>query len=162
MLLVAHGADPNVALFDGTTPLLTAVEVRQSRASVCACLNIKLMNNATEWSFGRCVAASPRRGADCSTNLRDTGTQRDVAKNLDKEDILNIIDSHLRRQLRPPLVQICLTLLAAADLPLLVLLECFAWSASTTYAAQEVELPLHLQWRIAKSSKIVLEAIDRV
>ena len=89
-------------------------------------------------------------GADpgIETRVPHFETPRQLAKN---QDVIDLIDQHQRRQLRSKLVDICTTLLAAADVPALVLLECFEWSASTTRAAQHVSIPLETQWRIAKT-----------
>ena len=91
-----------------------------------------------------------RSGANTAAQRYFGDTARDIASRMRQHAIVSSIDAHLRRELRSQLVDICSALLAA-ELPVLVLLECFAWSAATTYAVQHVELPpLDLQWRIAK------------
>ena len=89
-------------------------------------------------------------GADVEARWADGSTARDFASRIENSLVVHAIDAHLRRQLRLRLFDICCAM-HAADLPVLVLLECFAWNVATTYAAQHVELPLKLQWRIAKS-----------
>ena len=64
-------------------------------------------------------------------------------------EVMDAFDAHDRRRLRWRLVDICSTL-CAVDLPVLLLLECFAWTASTIDAGQNVELSLDECWRIAK------------
>ena len=91
-------------------------------------------------------------GADPSARTRSGETARDLAATLRRPKLGHVIDAHLTRQLRALLVNICFSF-RAADLPVLVLLECFAASAAMTYAGEVVSLPLDLQWRIAKRTR---------
>lgn len=89
-------------------------------------------------------------GADPSAVASAQGTTaRDTARHLDRQQVVQVIDNHLRHQQRPELINICLAF-AATELPVLVLLELFAWSAKPSYASEVVPLPLEEQWRIAK------------
>lgn len=90
-----------------------------------------------------------RAGADVAAQASNGDTARYWARRNVKPDVVEIIDAHLRRQLRQCLVDVCVSL-HAVDVPVLALLECFAWASSTTYASDHVELPLLLQWKIAK------------
>ena len=60
-----------------------------------------------------------------------------------------MIDAHIRRRLRRHLVDLC-SGLKALDLPVLVLLECFDWRVALKRECDDVQLPLELQWRLAK------------
>lgn len=90
-----------------------------------------------------------RAGADVTTEANYYGTARQAAFLCGNHGVVSLIDEHLRRQLRTQLVELCVAL-QAANWPVLVLLECFAWTSAASYAAQHVKLPLDLQWRIAK------------
>ena len=94
------------------------------------------------------VALLLRLGADVAAQSFSC-TARNMALMQCRHGVIAVIDEHLRTKLHAQLVDFCIAL-HAADLPVLVLLECFAWTSSTTYAAQHVELPLDLQWQIAK------------
>lgn len=63
------------------------------------------------------------------------------------DDILEIFDAHERSLLCKHLADLCCAL-ASTSLPVLVLLECFGWSAANVGERQQ--LPLTQQWRIAK------------
>ena len=87
-------------------------------------------------------------GADVALDSA-VGTARDAAHSSGKQAVVDVIDAHLCQQLRHQLADICCAL-ASTTLPVLLLLECFAWTSSTTYASRFVQLPLDEQWRIAK------------
>ena len=87
-----------------------------------------------------------RHGANVRATFKHFGTARDFADFHEKDDVVNVIDSHV---LRCQLIDMCCAL-HAAQLPVLVLSECVAWSAATTRANESAALPLDEQWRIAK------------
>ena len=79
------------------------------------------------------------------------GTARRVAVRSNQLAVVELIDAHVRGQLRSHFADLCLAL-HAADLPVLVLVECFGWSACErwSHAGEQVELPRDALWRIAK------------
>ena len=124
-LLLRHGADVNRATTDSAvTPLFAAAFD----------------------GFAEVVALLLNAGADVTARSAPHGTPRDAACRADRLEVIKVIDAHLCRQLRSQLVDIC----AALDLPAFLLIECFAWASCDSMAGEHVELPLELQWRIAK------------
>ena len=87
-------------------------------------------------------------GADPSISAAH-GTARQIAERKNLPVIVSVIDAHLRRQLRRRLADICCAF-RARELPVLVLLECFAWALCESYASDCVSVPLDVQWRVAK------------
>lgn len=81
----------------------------------------------------------------------DNGCVREMANKAEKVVVVDLIDKHFQRQLRSHLFDVC-SALHAANLPVLVLLECFAWSAAATlpHAHKHCAIPPDTQWRIAK------------
>ena len=103
----------------------------------------------TQRGHANVVSLLLRGGANVEATTLKLGTARDIAVSSNNTEVLQVIDVHLCHQLRLQLVDLCVALRPLC-LPVLVLLECFAWTASTSYAAQHVTIPLELQWRIAK------------
>lgn len=82
--------------------------------------------------------------ADSEIQSLQLAMASDEARESQNDEIADLIDSHC---LRRHLLRVCCAL-AAANLPVLVLLECFAWSAPNECA--HMQLSLDAQWRIAK------------
>lgn len=91
-----------------------------------------------------------KAGADISVRWATFGTARDIAESYECTALVETIDAELDRQLRARFVGFC-DALSATKLPVLVVLESFAWFAATIYAGQIIELPLKWQWHVAKS-----------
>lgn len=123
-LLIERGAAVNKPRDDGATPLHAAAETG----------DVDL------------VALLLRNGADVKAHYTHFGTARELALFLKNDAVLKVIDAHV---LRCQLIDICCAL-QAAHWPVLVLLECVAWSAVTTSADESAALPFDVQWQIAK------------
>ena len=110
-----------------------------------------LLTVATQRGYVEIASQLLDAGADVSIASRFSGTARDVASTRGEFRVVELIDAHVHRQLRSHLVDICCATLSL-NLPVLVLLECFAWRSSTMYGAsfRHARVPLDMQWRIAK------------
>ena len=128
-LLLKHKANVNyVREIDGGTPLIRAARVRRSRA--VQRLQGRILNHiARRWQRGDAdiVLLLLRAGANVAFASNRGVTARDAAYSAEHQAVVDIIDAHLCCPLRAQLVDVCLALLPA-DLPVLLLLECYAWS----------------------------------
>ena len=150
-LLLAHNADVHVKLSKSESLLIFCARVRRDFFVILLSLfsGSGFITSATQAGFAPIASIFLRAGADASFCSPVFGTAREVACKWNQDAVVQAIDDHLRSQLRAQLVDLCCAL-TAADWPVLVQLECFAWRAATTYAGQHVTLPLDLQWRISK------------
>ena len=143
--ILAHKPNLNVAdKLEKRTPLIVAARVRSHSLFFChGALTQRAQNGHTA-----VVSLLLQAGADVALDSA-VGTARDAAHSSGKQAVVDVIDAHLCQQLRHQLADLCCAL-ASTTLPVLLLLECFAWTSSTTYASRFVQLPLDEQWRIAK------------
>ena len=147
-ILIRAGADCNKAKYNGATPLFVAAQVRFN-VFFSGLHHFLIRQQAGSDDL---VSLLLRSGAD-PTAKSECSTAKDMALLLAHQSVVDIIDAHHRRQLRRRLADLC-TAFRSKNLPVLVLLECFAWhSASAAFDSEDNELALDLQWRIAKRIK---------
>ena len=144
-LFLQHAADANAATDEGVTPLIAATLVRHVFQ-----IPILFLSHKNGRQKGHAVVVSRLLRANVDLHAKSVyGTVREAALLLDRNPCLYVIDAHLQRQLRRCLANVCLAL-CATELPVLALIECFAWTAASLYANDHAHLSLDLQWRIAK------------
>lgn len=115
------------------------------------CIRDARVLNGTQYGSDETVQLLLQAGADAGARTASNKTARDLALEGDEYDKIRAvcIDVHLAQQLRAHFVDFCIAC-RGADWPVLVLLECFAWSSAMTYAGEVSAIALDVRWRIAK------------
>jgi ankyrin repeat protein len=161
-LLIAAGADVNLAALSTQETPLIAVAKRHGRTSIARVLidaGAKLdcvdasAATALHWAANRGFAPLVRllllRGADTGPLNARQETALAVAQRFRHHDIVNWLTVHPQKQMRELLIFLCFAL-QPLDLPVLLTLTIFDHFG---YHLAEFAPPLHKQWEMAKRIK---------